>query len=166
MCASPTVREHPEEVILIVRGHISSGEAKYAISLWKMFEPGSARSYASGVTSWGCRKRSLPISVGSIGPMLEGLNGASATSGWLTSRSWPGLLKSLFRNSSAVFVDRCRGLLGPLAEQFYQHPNRLRGYQPFQKLLSTSEPSGWKRNAFDSPNHPRVPAEGLTPCRQ
>jgi len=41
-----------------------------------------------------------------------------------------------------------------------------RGYRPFQKLLSTSESSGWKRNAFDSSDHPRVPAAGLTPCRQ
>jgi len=39
------------KMILIVRGHISSEEAKYAISLWKMFESGSARPYASGVTS-------------------------------------------------------------------------------------------------------------------
>jgi hypothetical protein len=38
-------------MILIVRGHISSEEAKYAISLWKMFESDSARPYASGVTS-------------------------------------------------------------------------------------------------------------------
>ncbi len=41
-----------------------------------------------------------------------------------------------------------------------------RGYRLFQKLLSTSESSGWKRNAFDLSNHPRVPAGGLTPCRQ
>lgn len=90
-------------MILIVRGHISSRQAKYAISSWKMFESGLAGHYASGVTNWESRKRSLPISVGSTGPMLEGLNGASATSGWLISRRWPRLLKSLFRNSSEVF---------------------------------------------------------------
>jgi hypothetical protein len=38
-------------MILIVRGHISSAEAKYAISIWKMFESGSERPYVSDVIS-------------------------------------------------------------------------------------------------------------------
>jgi hypothetical protein len=39
------------KMILIVRGHISSRDAKYAITLWEKFESGLARSYARGVAN-------------------------------------------------------------------------------------------------------------------
>ncbi len=44
----------------------------------------------------------------STGLTLEGLNGASATSGWLTSRSSLGPLKPPFPNCSGVFEEGSR----------------------------------------------------------
>ncbi len=87
-------------MLLIVRGHISGGEAKYAISLWKMFESGSAKPCASAVTSLVCRRKNLPISVASTGPTWAESSAASVTLLWSTLRNWPGLSKSLSPNYS------------------------------------------------------------------
>jgi len=69
-------------MILIVRGHINSGEAKYAISLWKMSESGSARPYVLIGTSSACRRRSLLIFAGSTGRTSVGSNVVSVTLAW------------------------------------------------------------------------------------
>ena len=53
-------------MILIVRGHISSEEAKYAIPIWKTFESGLAKPYGKGATGLACLKRNLQICVDSI----------------------------------------------------------------------------------------------------
>jgi len=79
--------EAKAEFYVVMRlGKIFPGPASIVSADTRLLD-GVVRPYASGVTSWGCRKRSLSISVGSTGPMLEGLNGASAMLGWLTSRS-------------------------------------------------------------------------------
>jgi hypothetical protein len=66
-------------MILIVRGHISSEEAKYAIPIWKTFESGLAKPFGKGATGLVCRKRNLQIYADWTEPTLEVSNEASGT---------------------------------------------------------------------------------------
>jgi hypothetical protein len=66
-------------MILIVRGHISSEEAKYAILIWKTFESGLAKPFGKGATGLVCRKRNLQTCADSTEPTLEESNEASGT---------------------------------------------------------------------------------------
>jgi len=78
-------------MIFIVRGHISSEEAKYKIPIWTTFESGLAKPYGKGATGLACRRRNLQICAGSIEPMSVELSEVGVTLHWSTCKSSPKL---------------------------------------------------------------------------
>src|SRR5260370_40603396 len=123
-------------MILIVHGHISSRDAKYAITLWKKFESGLAKFYASGAANWACRKRRLRISVSSTGPTLEVLNGVSVTSHWSTLKSWPGLSRFLSPNCFEESEPQPRGWHA-VSNGLQICPRQVLVLESFQSLIPT-----------------------------